>query len=125
MSGGHINSLSAALLSHPSSLLLPHRPAAGGFFFGYALSRALGLPERAARTNSIEVGWLWLPPAAAFPSYLWCLCCFSCLHCCCEHVSGDKHARICRVYGVGVGHALSELWGQFLVWRGAALLLHA
>ncbi|PRW60740.1 putative sodium metabolite cotransporter chloroplastic [Chlorella sorokiniana] len=29
---------------------------AGGFFFGYALSRAVGIPERAARTNSIEVG---------------------------------------------------------------------
>ncbi|KAI7837575.1 hypothetical protein COHA_008588 [Chlorella ohadii] len=29
---------------------------AGGFFLGYALSRAVGIPERAARTNSIEVG---------------------------------------------------------------------
>lgn len=30
--------------------------AAGGFFLGYALSKLLGIPERAARTNSIEVG---------------------------------------------------------------------
>lgn len=29
---------------------------AGGFFFGYAASKALGVPEKAARTNSIEVG---------------------------------------------------------------------
>mmetsp|Transcript_18399 Transcript_18399/g.55394 ORF Transcript_18399/g.55394 Transcript_18399/m.55394 type:complete len:425 (+) Transcript_18399:278-1552(+) len=29
---------------------------AGGFLFGYVLSRAAGAPERAARTNSIEVG---------------------------------------------------------------------
>lgn len=29
---------------------------AGGFFFGYAGTRVLGLPERVARTNSIEVG---------------------------------------------------------------------
>ncbi|EFN59635.1 hypothetical protein CHLNCDRAFT_10632, partial [Chlorella variabilis] len=29
---------------------------AGGFFLGYALSKLLGIPERAARTNSIEVG---------------------------------------------------------------------
>jgi bile acid:Na+ symporter, BASS family len=29
---------------------------AGGFALGYVLSKALGLPERAARTNSIEVG---------------------------------------------------------------------
>lgn len=28
----------------------------GGFLFGYAASRAVGLPERVARTNSIEVG---------------------------------------------------------------------
>ena len=28
---------------------------AGGFLLGYALSKALGMPERAARTNSIEV----------------------------------------------------------------------
>ena len=28
----------------------------GGFFLGYAISRALGVGERASRTNSIEVG---------------------------------------------------------------------
>ena len=48
-------------------------PCAGGFFFGYALSRAVGIPERAARTNSIEVragrrllccsGLMGVPPA--------------------------------------------------------------
>lgn len=31
-------------------------PATVGFFFGYTLSRLAGVPERAARTNSIEVG---------------------------------------------------------------------
>jgi hypothetical protein len=31
-------------------------PVAGGFLFGYVFSKVLlGLPERAARTNSIEV----------------------------------------------------------------------
>jgi len=29
---------------------------AGGFGLGYAVSRAVGVPERQARTNSIEVG---------------------------------------------------------------------
>jgi predicted Na+-dependent transporter len=49
---------------------------AGGFFAGYAISRALGIPERAARTNSIEVGmqvcarWLTahlVPPSLCRP----------------------------------------------------------
>jgi BASS family bile acid:Na+ symporter len=29
---------------------------AGGFLLGYGVSRGLGVPERQARTNSIEVG---------------------------------------------------------------------
>lgn len=49
------NSLTASP-DHHASLPFPlHCLLAGGFFFGYTLSKAMGMPERAARTNSIEV----------------------------------------------------------------------
>ncbi|PSC74970.1 putative sodium metabolite cotransporter chloroplastic [Micractinium conductrix] len=46
----------AVLQAGPQLLAAVFALHAGGFFFGYALSKVLGLPERAARTNSIEVG---------------------------------------------------------------------
>ncbi|KAL4428699.1 hypothetical protein ABPG77_009805 [Micractinium sp. CCAP 211/92] len=46
----------AVLQAGPQLLTSVFALHACGFFFGYALSRALGIPERAARTNSIEVG---------------------------------------------------------------------
>ena len=38
---------------HQHTVSLPSN--SGGFAFGYGLSRLAGLPEKAARTNSIEV----------------------------------------------------------------------
>ncbi|GAB4816235.1 hypothetical protein N2152v2_003281 [Parachlorella kessleri] len=46
----------AVLQAGPKLLAAVFTLHAGGFLFGYNFSRLLGLPERAARTNSIEVG---------------------------------------------------------------------
>ena len=46
----------AALAAGPRLLGAISALHAGGFALGYAFSRALGLPESAARTTSIEVG---------------------------------------------------------------------
>ena len=39
---------------HNQQIVVPLSP--GGFVLGYGLSRLLGIPEKQARTNSIEVG---------------------------------------------------------------------
>lgn len=55
--GSVISQNAAAVLSAgPQLLLAVALLHAGGFAFGYAFSKFLGLPEKVARTNSIEVG---------------------------------------------------------------------
>lgn len=46
----------AVMQAGPQLLAAVFALHAGGFFFGYAFSKVLGIPEKAARTNSIEVG---------------------------------------------------------------------
>lgn len=45
---------------------------AGGFTFGYFLSRAAGAPEKAARTNSIEVRCIHSSEAVPLSKQGWC-----------------------------------------------------
>jgi len=50
------NNAAAVLSAGPRLLAAVAALHAGGFFLGYSISKILGLPESAARTNSIEVG---------------------------------------------------------------------